>query len=294
MSSPSLDRFRPRDGAVLDLASLEAIAAAPDHLLSAWLAASWPGATAVVLSGLELDGEWTTDGPPGTVRPDSRSSGVSVSPGTALITDAAGRRHLVTLSEPLTASWPTHARSAVRGVLALVPRVHPASLDGGIAVAREQVTVELGFVRTEQADQAAILPLASAVGNGRDWATDLYRIWQPEHDAVQALLKRFETLEQTVWRAEPEGSVWDRQILGRNWVRYQTVGASALQAARIQLATRATSTLERVRLLRSLRGQLENSVERAATELLQLVGAAEGSGPYRAVLDGSTLGVIGG
>jgi hypothetical protein len=280
-----LDRFRPRDGAILDLTSLQALAATPDRMLGAWLGATWPGASAVVLRGLELEGEWTAGGPPGTVRLDKNSSGVYVSSGTALLTDAQGGRHLVEVSGAMRARWPTQAGAAVRGVLALVPRVRPASLEGGVAVARDELHLELGFVRPDQADEPALLPLAAAVGNGTDWATDLRRIWQPEHAAIRALLKRFEAIEQTVWQAEPEGAVWDRQILGRNWVRYQTVAASALQAARVTLSTRASSTLERVRLLSTLRGQLDQSVERAATELLQLVGPAEGAGPYRAVID---------
>jgi hypothetical protein len=97
------------------------------------------------------------------------------------------------------------------------------------------------------------------------------------------IAKRFEELERTVWRAEPEGSVWDRQVLGRNWVRYQTVAASALQAAKLSLVSRATTTLDRVRVLDALFEALHGSVERAATELLQMVAAADSAGPYRKV-----------
>jgi hypothetical protein len=77
--------------------------------------------------------------------------------------------------------------------------------------------------------------------------------------------------------------VWDRQVLGRNWVWYQTVGASALQAAKMSLQSRATSTLDRVRILNALFESLHSSVERAATDLLTAVGAGDGGGPYRKV-----------
>ena len=40
---------------------------------------------------------------------------------------------------------------------------------------------------------------------------------------------------------------------------------------------------DKVRLLDALYDQLHGSVERAATELLQMIGPAEGAGPYRAV-----------
>ena len=128
------------------------------------------------------------------------------------------------------------------------------------------------------------LPLASSVGNGQDWATDHCRIYRPSHEVVNILIKRFERLERTVWQAEPEGGVWDREVLGKNWFRYQTVGAAALQSARSLLMTYPTTTMDRVNLLKTLRTQLESSVEQAANELLQLIGSRDGAGPYVKVL----------
>ena len=288
MRSPPLNHFRPRDGALLDLETLDALAASPDRMLAAFLGVSWPGATCLVPDGLELVGEWSSTGPPGTVRPDSQAPGISVSPGTAVVSDVTGNRYLVHVEEEMRAEWPTSSGSSVRGVLVLIPRVEAASLNGDVAVARETVQLEIGFVKPAQAEQGYLLPLAQALGNGRDWTTDIKRIWQPEHDAIRILLKRFEELEQLVWKAEPEGAVWDRQVLGRNWVRYQTVAASSLQAARMFLETRPSSTLDRVRILKALKHQLKNSVERAATELMQMVGPPEGAGPYGVILeDGS-------
>ncbi|HND33901.1 MAG TPA: hypothetical protein PLA94_28070, partial [Myxococcota bacterium] len=73
-----------------------------------------------------------------------------------------------------------------------------------------------------------LLPIAVPVGNGRDWILDVKRVLRPDHPGVELLLKRLDQLDRTIWKAEPEGSVWDRQVLGRNWVRYQTVAAGAL------------------------------------------------------------------
>ncbi len=290
--SPSQTIFQPVEGAIVDLRSLQAIAAISDHLLSAWLELAWPAiddkpaATGLVLSGLEMDCDWANAGPPGTRRPNSRSESVVITPGKALITSRDGSRYLLSIDEPLAVPWPsTSQRSAVQGVLVLEPLVHAAASDN-VVFARKEIGARFGFVRSGPAalvEHPYLLPLASSVGNGRDWATDLRRIWQPEHEAIRILLKRFEGLERTVWRAEPEGSVWDRQVLGRNWVRYQTVAASAIQATRIALGGRATTTLDRVRMLNGLFEQLHGSVERAATELLQLIGPAEGAGPYRDV-----------
>ncbi|MCB9765013.1 MAG: hypothetical protein H6739_34890 [Alphaproteobacteria bacterium] len=279
-------RFRPRDGAILDLESLNALADAAPQALRTALAARWGGVAGVVLSGLELEGAWSSSGPPGTVRPDPQASGVVIGPGRAVVQDADGIPHLVEIKEPLRAAWPTRAGAAVRGVLVLTPTVEPQSGAGGLTVARDQVSVRLGFVPMDRADVPHVLPLGSSVGNGRDWATDLRRIWQPGHPGVRSLNGRLEALEDPIWNAEPEGAVWERQVLGRNWVRYQTMAASALQASRIQLATHAMTTAERVRLLATLYLLLRRSVERAATQLAQVIGPVEEAGVYRAVIEG--------
>ncbi len=283
MSIDAINVFRPVEGAVLDLESLQAVSDGQDAALSAWLHSLWPDGSSLILSGLEVHGEWAPQGPPGTVRPDAKSDSIVVTPGTAILTGQDRRKYLVTVEEELTCPWPTAAGPAVQGVLVLVPKVEPPTQSSGVVVAREQVSALLGFVKPEQAEQAFLLPIAQSLGNGRDWATDHYRFLQPEHDAIQTLLKRFQDLERTVWRAEPEGSVWERQVLGRNWVRYQTVAASALQAARICLQSRATTTLDRTRTLNSLFEQLHFSVERAANDLIQLVGSFEGAGPYKQI-----------
>lgn len=287
MSNASHTVFRPAEGALLDLESLQAVSNVPDLLLTALIDVSMPGARGLVLSGLEPQGEWAPVGTPGTVRPDPRSTEVVVSPGTAVLTGRDGRRYLLRMEEALRAPWPTQSGPAVQGYLVLAPKVDNGEVAGrpGIAVAHKRVQPVLGFVRPDQIDEPHLLPLAVSVGNGRDWATDLQRVWQPDHAAVAILLKRLASLEHTVWRAEPSGSVWDRQVLGRNWVRYQTVAASAVQAARMLLQSRVSTTMDRVRLLNGLFEQLHNSVERAATELLQFLGPSEGAGPYRSVGD---------
>ncbi|MFT4976219.1 MAG: hypothetical protein ACI8S6_002115 [Myxococcota bacterium] len=284
MSSASFDIFRPSEGAVLDLDSLQAIASTSDRLLSAYLDARWPGIPSLVLDGLEIDGDWASGGPPGTRRPDSMSTGVRITPGSAIVESKDGRKFLLQVKEEMRVSWPTRSGSAVRGVLVMVPDIRPAQIKGGLIVARESVSAQLGFVEPRLANRAHYLPLAAAVGNGQDWATDIQRVWQPEHEAIQLLLKRFERLEQNVWRAEPQGGVWDRQVIGRNWTRYQTVAAASLQAARSVMMTRASTTRDRVRLLRGLRQQLEMSVDEVATQLLQLIGSREGAGPYADVI----------
>ena len=75
-----------------------------------------------------------------------------------------------------------------------------------------------------------------------------------------------------------------QEVLGKNWFRYQTVGAASLQATRSILMTYPSTTMERVQLLSTLGQQLQAGVEQAAGELLQLIGSRDGAGPYAAVL----------
>jgi len=277
-------RFSARDGAMLDLTALDELSVTPARWLDAWLAVRAPKLQGIVLEGLELDAPLARGGPPGARTPARGSSRVRVTPGRVLIADQEGRHQLLEIDELNEPEWSRpKAGPASPGVLALQLHTRP-SASGGLQVARDDLRVELGFVE-QIPDQVHLVPLAASVGNGQDWATDLARVWQPEHEAVVYLLSRFRELETLVWNAQPDGSVWDRQVLGRNWVRYQTVAASALQAARMQLATRAFTTTERVRLLTELRIQLHGSVESAANLLVQLMGPPDAAGPYRAVLN---------
>ncbi len=280
--TPSLDTvFHPVDGAILDLDSLRAIAAANQTMLGAAL--KFLALDGIVLEGLELEGEWAPVGPPGTRRPEARSLEAVVSPGVALVRAEDGRPFLVELRETTRVEWPTSAGPAVRGVLVLAVRPEPAASASGLVPARQELRCEIGFVRPEQASARHLLPIAMPVGNGRDWITDISRVFQPEHPAIEILLKRFEQLDLSVWKAEPEGSVWERPVLGRNWSRYQTVAVAAVQAARMALRTSPMTTRDRVRLLTALFDQLNQSVQRAANELLQGIGRPENAGPYAAV-----------
>ena len=96
-------------------------------------------------------------------------------------------------------------------------------------------------------------------------------------------------LSERYGHVEPEGGVWDREVIGKNWFRYQTVGASALQSTRAMLMTYPSTTQDRVRLLKTLHEQLQNSVEQASTELLQLIGSRDGGGPYACTSTGRGL-----
>lgn len=284
MADYRIHSFSPRDGAVIEMESLAAIASVPHHLLASALSTRWPAASGLVLRGLEMTGPLAPTGPPGTVTPDAEVGHAVLSPGAAVLRGRDGRLHLFSTDEPVRVEWPDSSGPRVHGVLVAFTESAQGVSRGGVAVALEEVHVQLGFVRPDRRQAPHLLPLAAALGNGRDWTTDHARVLQPDHRVIRALLEKFGQFDHSVWQAEPEGSVWDRQVLGRSWVRYQTVAASALQAARFQLSTRETTTLERVRILTTLRGQLETSVEQVATELMQLVGSVEEAGVYASVL----------
>lgn len=289
MKSATLTWFRPRDGAVLDLQSLSAVADLPDRLLGAWMDSMWPDAPGLILKGLEIEGQLSAEGPPGSRRPDGESAGITVTPGTAIVSDRDHNRYLVHVHERLTVGWPNVKGARVRGVMVLRLYVDGQKDFPGVQPARHEVGVELGFVRIDKADRPDLLPVAESVGNGRDWSTDLRRLWHPEHPAVAQILGHFDNLEQIVWRAEPQGNVWSNEVFGRSWVRYQTMAVAAIQASRQALETRSMTTAERVRVFTALHRQLARSVEPAATELLQLFRPIEGAGPYRKVLQSAEI-----
>lgn len=282
-----MSAFRPVDGALLDLDSLSAISDAWERELDARMRVVWPGVSSLILDGLEPVGDWAPTGPPGTVRPDPQADHLMISAGSAVIMDDQGHRHIIRIDEPVRVPWPNRNGPAIRGLLVLKIDARQASGAREPVVARESLAYQLGYVRTEvflrdaKTQRPTLLPIMAAVGNGQDWAADLRRVFQPEHPAVRALLKRIEALERQVWRAEPEGAVWDREVLGREWLRYQVVAASALQAARTALSARSSTTLERARMLHTLYVQLNRSVESAANQLLQVFGPQVPGSPYR-------------
>jgi hypothetical protein len=275
--------FRPKEGAVLDQDSLQSIADIPNRMLSVYLDSLAPNTPNIILQGLEISGGWSSGGPPGTKCPDPQSPCVVLEPGSAVLRNEQGEAILIEIKERQYIEWPTNNGPKVYAALVLTPEVETVELAGGVVVARDKVCAKIGFVDVPLITKSQYLPLAVAIGNQKDWATDFRRIYHPSHDVINILLKRFEDLERSVWKAEPEGNAWGAEVLGKNWFRYQTVAASALQATRSMLMTFPTTTMDRVSMLSTLRKQLE-VVQEVSTELLQLIGSRDGAGPYADVL----------
>ena len=275
--------FRPKEGAVLDQDSLQAIADIPNRMLSVYLDSLAPQTPNMILQGLEIAGGWSSGGPPGTKCPDPQSPCVVLEPGTAVLRDASGEAILIEIKERQYIEWPTSNGPKVYAALVMTPEIESVELAGGVVVARDKVCAKIGFVDVPLVSRPQYLPLAVSIGNQKDWATDFRRIYHPSHDVINILLKRFEDLERSVWTAEPQGNAWGAEVLGKNWCRYQTVAAASLQATRSMLLTYPTTTMDRVSMLKTLRQQLL-VVEEVSSELLQLIGSRDGAGHYADVL----------
>ena len=127
--------FRPSEGAILDHNSLQSIADVPNRLLTSYLDTLQPGTPNIVLHGLEMVGEWASGGPPGTKRPEGDTTGVRITPGKAIVSDAEGNKYLLHIEEEMRLAWPTRNRAAVQAALVLIPQIEDIGLKGGVAVA---------------------------------------------------------------------------------------------------------------------------------------------------------------
>ena len=96
--------FRPTDGAILDHESLQAIADTPSQLLSAYLDSLTPNTPNLVLYGLEMIGEMSAGGPPGSIV-NRGSCWCSVYTGAAILSDSAGKSCFT--SKKISLPWPT-------------------------------------------------------------------------------------------------------------------------------------------------------------------------------------------
>ena len=260
--------FTAVNGATIDTRCWQAIRGAEARVSRATYTA--PG----VLWGLELKSPPCPDpSPPGTRRPENTKS-VWLSPGAAIVPCMDGTLGFVEIAEPTRLLWPIGGPT-VSGSLVLCevqsPRVS--------RTASRNFEVEIGFITPQDMDPQFV-ELARAVGNGRDWITDIVRVWGPEHTAVRGLLRLFDELDLAVWETEQRGSAFDRYTEGRDWARLQTAACTAVQAARMPFVTRAMRTEERVSNLVHLCSTLHGSVPAAAARMISRFGPLESAGPY--------------
>ena len=278
--------FTAADGALVDLQGLEAIAASPHRVVDAMLTGISPSATGMIVSGLELEGRamiWSVQLRQGdeVKQVDIEARGVvrpgkdfQVSEGTAVVTDAAGYRHVLTVEHPIRPENRATPTSAL---------VLEIELDDSGPVARKAVRPRLRFVPMAEARQPGRVLIAVPVGS-QAWATDINRLYQPDHSVITNILTLLEYLEHVIWDADRHGWAWQRRQQGREWSRYQTTATLVLQATRTNLMTQATTTMDRVRLLRNLIYELRRSIENAESSLVKWIGQTSGPDPYRTIV----------
>ena len=276
--------FAAADGALVDLEGLKAVAAAPHRVLDAVLTGASPTTGGMIVSGLELEGRpmiWSVQlrqedevrqidiQARGLTRPNKD---FQISEGTAVVADAQGNRHVLNIDTPMR----PENRSTANSALVLEVELSEA---GGFA--RQEVSPRLRFVPIDEAWQPGRVLIAMQ-SSSQAWATDLNRLYQPDHPVITNILSLLEYLEHVVWDSDRHGWAWQRRQQGREWSRYQTSATLALQATRTGLMAQSTTTMDRVRLLRNLLYELRRSIENAENSFVKWLGQASGPDPYRA------------
>jgi hypothetical protein len=279
--------FVVSDGAMIDLDGLAAIAEAPERVVLSALSSLSTTDNNQILHGMELSGtalSWPAEMPDGETmrRVPIHARGlmrlestVQVSEGLAIVRDRRGCRHAVRLTSPMSPDGAPPTQDA-----ALVLSVEVAQDD---LAARGTVRPRLHYVSLAEAREPHHLILAMTVRKGI-WASDVNRLVSPDHAIITGILELLANLEHVTWTEDRHGWPWDRRQQGREWSRYQTTATLALQATRTALMTHASSTMDRIRLLRNLHFQLRRSIERAEQNLLKWMGATEAPDPYRLVI----------
>lgn len=273
--------FRAKDGAIVDLLGLKAISEEPGRYLRSILMRIAPDLPAVIIDGLEPSGKLPKkQAVPGLM--SFQPSSFSVSPGSAILPDDRGELHLVQIVESLMIENDEPDKSDALRILVLSLEHEPGSDDQGQKCAYEVFTPKVHFVRQGSELPKHFLPIARELAP-KIWSTDIARMMQPDHPALQNIMLELDELEEVIWNADRHGLPWDDFRLGREWQTYQTKASVAVTSTRMTLSFRPSSSMDRARALTNLQWQLQRSVEDAARHLRDWIGIAEASGVYESM-----------
>ena len=84
---------------------------------------------------------------------------------------------------------------------------------GGFA--RQEVSPRLRFVPIDEAWQPGRVLIAMQ-SSSQAWATDLNRLYQPDHPVITNILSLLEYLEHVVWDSDRHGWAWQRRA--ERWI----------------------------------------------------------------------------
>jgi hypothetical protein len=275
-----IDIFVPKNGAVVDMIGLEAVADTSNRLLITYLQTKWPTISNLVLSGLEPDGKRPkSKGPPGVMQ--FSPSNFTISPGVAVMSTETGKLCVVQFDEPETVSLEepnvaTKLRTIVLTLLSKTAKTERSEL------AYEKIYPVIKLINKEDVNVDTMLPLANELAP-KIWSTDIRRVLQPDHITIKGICIHLDELEETIWTSDRHGLPWKNQRMGREWKSYQTKASVAVTAARITLSGRPSTTADRARCLTNLHWQLQRSVEEAAKGLESWMGVAEAADSYSSV-----------
>ena len=273
--------FVPKNGAVVDIIGLEAVADTSNRLLDAYLQTKWPNARSLVLSGLEPDGKRPKkNGPPGVMQ--FSLSRFSISAGVAILATEEGKLCVVQFKEPEVVALEEPDKGNQLRTIVLLLMSKGGTGDNLDRLAYDRVFPIIKIVNKEEVDFAKMVPLANELAP-KIWSTDVRRVFPPEHVVIRSICEHFDDLEEIIWTSDRHGRPWKNQQMGREWKTYQTKASVAVTAARIAISGRPSTTADRSRCLTNLHWQLQRSVEEAAKGLEKWMGVAEAADAYSPV-----------
>ena len=272
--------FVPKNGAPIDVQSIQAVADIPQTLLESYLKLRWGEEhNGVVLSGLEPNGKRPKkNGPPGAMQ--FSISNFVLSSGVAIV-PIDSKPVLVRCEDPQMLQLEEPEKSQQKRAIVLKLSVQSQNKSGK-SLAHVKVSPMVLVVDQDTVDEENMTVLANELAPNI-WSTDVCRMVNKEHPLVSTLMELFDTLEDKIWEADMHGQPWQVQRLGREWKTYQSKASVCVTAARIALSMKPTVTSERVRILTNLHWQLQRSVEQAAQALSNWVGVLEAADQYSPV-----------
>ena len=246
--------FVPKNGAPIDVQSIQAIADIPQTLLESYLKLRWGEEhRGVVLSGLEPNGKRPKkNGPPGVMQ--FSISNFVLSSGVAIV-PMDNHPVLVRCEDPQVLQLEEPEKSQHKRSIVLKLSVQSQN-QAGKPLAHVKVSPMVLVINQDALDEANMTVLANELAPNI-WSTDVCRMVNKEHPLVNTLMGLFDTLEDKIWEADMHGQPWQVQRLGREWKTYQSKASVCVTAARMALSMKPTVTRERVRVLTNLHWQLQ-------------------------------------
>lgn len=272
--------FTPKNGAPIDLETLNGIADTQTLLLDSNLALIY-GETprGLVLSGLEPNGRRPKkNGPPGVMQFSLLN--FSLSPGTAIVGSSKGWQVVQFEESQLLQFEEPERSSSLRSIV-----IAFSEQDGtrnGDRTANKVLIPLINVVNKDEVDPSQMTIVANELAPNI-WSTDVERVASGNHPVLESMMNLFNQLEDVIWESDRHGQPWQVQRLGREWKTYQSKASVAVTAARFTLSSHPSTTEDRVRCLTNLHWQLQRSVEQAAQALAKWTGVVEAADKYAPV-----------